>query len=502
MSIDYKKLQNGSDVRGIALEGIEGQHVNLTNEAAATIAKSFALWLSEKQNKPVDGLLIAVGRDSRISGPALSQAVMTAMCEMGVSVIDCGMATTPAMFMSLVTPGFEYDGSIMITASHLPFNRNGLKFFVRTGGLDKGDITEILSTCEGLPDGLDAGGGSITKVDFMESYAEHFRNKITSGVGGERPLEGLKIVVDAGNGAGGFFATKVLAPLGADINGSLFLDPDGTFPNHIPNPEDKVAMSFIQKAVIDSKADLGLIFDTDVDRAAAVDSDGSEFNRNRLIALISAIILQQHKGTYIVTDSVTSTGLADFIKEKGGVHLRFKRGYKNVINKGIELNKAGTDCQIMIETSGHAALKENYFLDDGAYLAVKLVIELAKLRKQGKTLGSLIDSLAEPVESAEYRLNISGEDFGAYGAKVVKELTEYSAKQTGWTVADDNYEGIRVYFDRDNGDGWFLLRVSLHDPVIPVNIESDSAGGENIIREKLYAFLKGYDRLDLSAMEK
>jgi phosphomannomutase len=181
----------------------------------------------------------------------------------------------------------------------------------------------------------------------------------------EKITEGLKIIVDAGNGSGGFFAGKVLAPLGADFSGSQFLEPDGNFPNHVPNPEDSTAMTFICNAVKREKADLGIIFDTDVDRFAIVDASGQPINRNELIALISAVILEEHPGSVIVTDSITSAGLKWFIEEEsGGIHHRFKRGYKNVINESIRLNKEGKESWLAIETSGHAALKENHFPDD------------------------------------------------------------------------------------------------------------------------------------------
>jgi phosphomannomutase len=132
----------------------------------------------------------------------------------------------------------------------------------------------------------------------------------------DQPLQGLHIVVDAGNGAGGFFVDQVLKPLGADTSGSQFLDPDGTFPNHIPNPENAEAMAAIRQAVLDHQADFGIIFDTDVDRAAAVDAAGNELNRNRLIALMAAIVLREHPGSTIVTDSITSDGLTQFITEE------------------------------------------------------------------------------------------------------------------------------------------------------------------------------------------
>ncbi len=496
--MDYKKLQNGSDIRGVALEGIEGQHVNLTEPVCRDIGRGFAVWLMKKTGK-TEGLRVAVGRDSRLSGQSLCSWICAAMAEQGLQVTDFGMASTPAMFMSTVTDGYKFDGSVMITASHLPFNRNGFKFFTEAGGLESADIKEILAYASG-DDTTGIAPAAIVQGAFMDTYSKILADKIRAATGEDKPLSGFRIVVDAGNGAGGFFADKVLKPLGANTDGSCFLEPDGSFPNHIPNPENKEAMESITRAVRENNADLGIIFDTDVDRAGAVLADGSELNRNRIIAMLAAILLREHPGTTIVTDSITSTGLAKFIKEKGGVHHRFKRGYRNVINESIRLNNAGQDSQLAIETSGHGALKENYFLDDGAYLVTKLLIELARGKKMGYTLESLLDSLEEPAESVEFRMNILLDDFKAYGQQVIDELTAYAEKQAGWSLAPNNFEGVRVNLDESHGNGWFLLRLSLHDPLLPLNIESNTAGGAQVIAKELAGFLAGYDKLDAKSI--
>jgi phosphomannomutase len=141
----------------------------------------------------------------------------------------------------------------------------------------------------------------------MAEYCAHLRNIIIEGVGaGEKPLEGMKIVVDAGNGGGGFYATEVLAPLGADVSDSQFLEPDGMFPNHAPNPENKEAMKAITSKVLEVGADFGLIFDTDVDRSSAVDKNGREIARNGIVAMAAALVAEEHPETTIVTDSITS----------------------------------------------------------------------------------------------------------------------------------------------------------------------------------------------------
>ena len=194
--MDYTKLQNGSDIRGVAMEGIEGQHVNLTEQACRDIGRGFALWLRARLGK--DTLRVAVGRDSRLSGPQLALWLMEAMAAEGLQVTDLGMASTPAMFMSTVMPVYQFDGAIMITASHLPWNRNGFKFFTAEGGLEKADIQAILkraSTIYPIAEHYEC-----EENELMDMYAAHLRSIITRKVGGK--LDGMKITVDAGNGAG------------------------------------------------------------------------------------------------------------------------------------------------------------------------------------------------------------------------------------------------------------------------------------------------------------
>ena len=497
---EFAKLQNGSDIRGVALPLAAQEPVNLTEEAVEQIARAFAVWLAQRTGRPAAELTIAVGRDSRLSGPSLQRAVLTGLTAMGATAADCGMASTPAMFMATVLPGCGFDGAVMITASHLPQNRNGLKFFTAAGGLESAEIRELLRRAEEGPQAARLRG-RLTAFDILTPYTELLRQRIIAETGGgERPLTGLKIAVDAGNGAGGFFATRVLAPLGADISASVFLEPDGAFPNHIPNPENKEAMESLRRAVLAGGCDLGLIFDTDVDRVGAMEADGTPLDRNRLIALAAAIAAEQAPGSTIVTDSVTSDQLTEFIEKKLGCrHHRFKRGYKNVINEAIRLNEAGETCLLAMETSGHGALKENYFLDDGAYLATKIVIRYAQLRRQGRTLADLLEGMREPLEARELRFRLLSEDCKAAGAAVLEALARYAAGQPGWSAAPENYEGLRYAVPAQKG--WFLLRMSLHDPLMPLNIESDCPGGVDEILRELTPFLRGQAALDTAALE-
>jgi phosphomannomutase len=496
----WKRLQNGTDIRGIAIE-TSGHPVTLTSSMVKGIAYGFKKWLiSEKHIRP-DCCKVAVGMDSRLSGPELKAALLDRLTELGCEVYDCGMSTTPAMFMTTVLENYQCDGAVMITASHLPFYHNGLKFFTIEGGCEKEDIAAILQLASQDDSVCTERKGAVYERDLIEDYSKLLVQKIRQGVNSpqnyEKPLSGCNIIVDAGNGAGGFFAAKVLEPLGANTTGSQFLEPDGTFPNHAPNPENQAAMDSLKATVLRSKADLGIIFDADVDRAAIVSSNGVEINRNALIALLSVIILVEHPQSVIVTDSITSTGLREFIEAQGGRQRRFKRGYKNVINEAKRLNAAGEACYLAIETSGHAACKENYFLDDGAYLIAKILIKMAILRQENKEIQSIIETLRMPCESEEVRINIQDKDFRACGTFILEDMEKQVQEIQGWNVVAENYDGIRVSTDEGSGNGWFLIRVSLHEPVLVLNVESDSKGGVTYMLNALSPILQRYDALQL-----
>lgn len=511
------KLQNGSDIRGIADNSVEGETANLTELEAAAIGAAFGWWLSFKVVKNPFDLNVCIGRDPRESGDIMVRGLMKGLQYIGAHIAYTGLASTPAMFMACSSQVFEYDGAIMVTASHLPRNRNGFKFFSPEGGLEADDIRKILEHASKI--NMIGEYYEYEKIDLMQFYTLHMRTLIKSGVGGS--LEGLHVVVDAGNGAGGFFATEVLEPLGADISGSQFLEPDGSFPNHVPNPENTEAMASVCEAVKKSSADLGLIFDTDVDRSAAVDGSGKPIARNEIVALAAALRADKYPGGTVVTDSITSEELHEFLENDLGLrHLRYKRGYRNVINKAIEISAQGNNSEygeafLAIETSGHAAYSENNYLDDGAFLACLIVIAAAKLKKEGKGIETLIENLKKPADSKEFRLKIAedkiSEDSLSECAKV-KSFTEYAdvilnsleywANETdGLEVVKPNYEGVRVNFKLDGKRGWFLMRKSLHDPVMPVNIESAVSGGSKKAAAMLKEFLSNLTAIDSDQLE-
>ena len=455
--IDFKKLQNGSDIRGVAIQTEGGPEPNLTKETAGQITGAYIYWLSKKVQKNPVMLKVCVGQDSRISGDTLKEGVLEAISLWGAEGYDAGLSTTPAMFMATVMPQFEFDGSIMITASHLPYERNGFKFFTAEGGTDKEDIAEILRLASRY--NFIGGVYEEMKTNVSMMYAAYLRQMIAAGLK-DIPgyLKGMHIVVDAGNGAAGFFAKEVLGRMGADVSGSLYLEPDGTFPNHPANPENAEAMAAICKAVRDNNADLGIIFDTDGDRSAAVAPGGVPIARNEIVALAAALAAEDYPGGTVVTDSVTSNELHEFLEGKLGLkHLRYKR----------------------------------------AFLAVQIVINAARLKAQGKDIMALLEGLESPAESKEIRLKIKAEDFKKYGAGVLEDFGKWAEYSNRLEVVEPNYEGVRVNYDIDGYKGWFLLRMSLHDPVMPLNIESETPGGVEKALSAICDFMKDYKEIEI-----
>ncbi len=545
-------LKSGSDLRGVALSKPDTPNstlLTLSTPAVYAIACALPKHLSAKCQKPIDELSIAIGHDSRLSAQRIEAALIEGLIASGVKQVRrLGLAATPALFRvcqdaastpsrSNTTaeqpntsatsaspavssyPTYEAaDAGIMLTASHLPMERNGLKFFTQSGGFDHADLEAVLSyvetdlelslnRLESLLPGASYVGTSLQAFQaetpeldrrllasldcsiaerkvvsdpFMHFYAQSLRQTIAQAFDDkdqEQPLKGYKILVDAGNGAGGFFVKDVLEVLGANCEGSLYLEPDGHFPNHIPNPELPAAILPLAKAVPQAQADLGIIFDTDVDRVALIAPDGREINRNRLIGLICAILVDEEPDLLCVTDSVTSSELSDFLKSIGVTHYRWRRGYRNVISQAQLLWAQGQNAQIAIETSGHAALRENDYLDDGAYLACRILAALAKGKREGQDLLRRLDTLQEPEYQNERRFEFAPKYVGGPEvAAIIEDLTSALEQglYPGWSIDPENREGIRIQVSGEKAC-WMLLRASLHDPQLVLNTEGPEA---------------------------
>lgn len=184
----WQHFKSGTDIRGVALDGVEDQPLDLTDEVVEKLAAAFARWLSGKTGKPAAALTVSLGRDSRLSGPRLRDAVVRSLTARGVTVLDCGLASTPAMFMTTVDLGC--DGAVQLTASHHPYHRNGLKFFLPSGGLEGTDITALLELAQ-AEDFPPPAAGTVREIAYMTQYAARLRRLICEGVQAEdynRPL--------------------------------------------------------------------------------------------------------------------------------------------------------------------------------------------------------------------------------------------------------------------------------------------------------------------------
>ncbi|VEU38174.1 unnamed protein product [Pseudo-nitzschia multistriata] len=377
------------------------------------------------------------------------------------------------------------------------------------------------------------------QVNWMECYQEKLKSALLKHVkmqsNNEQPLQGLNIVLNAGNGSGGFFQ-KVLADLGANVDGSINIKPDPSFPRGVPNPENKSMIQDTIEACETAHADIGILLDTDADRFGMVaprvfskiitSQEGKEVlfqpsgyepvNKNRLIALIGVIYARQSPGCSIVTDSVTSNGLSKFLEEDLNLnHIRYLRGYANVIQKAKSVNsEMSANAEVAIETSGHCALRENDFLDDGTFTAIKVLGLLAQEMKEMESstpkknsLLDLLSNLEELDEVIEFRL--PGKDGSLESVLrlfdlIALDIETHCEEQSEWSIDHENLEGVRVGTGKDGG--YFLLRKSLHDPVMCLQVEASSKKvAKQLITDPLLGLFRSEpqvaETLDLSALE-
>ena len=479
MDIDstrWLKLRSGSDIRAEAAK--------LSDAACEKIGYAFACMLAQQLRTTPDALTIAVGRDDRESGERIKAALIRGITAADSDVIDGGMCALPALFSMAVRKDEPVSGAVMVTADDPRPERSGFKFIASDGGLSEADVALILrmASASTVPERL------VSRISPMDGYREYLLGRAAELLEDEalKPLVGLYIVVDARSGGGRFFS-ELMERLGADVE--RLEDGDGRT---------------LEAAVPEYGADMGARFEPDCSRTGIVDNAGHCVDGNRLIAMVAAMLLEKQPGATIVTDSVTSTGLSAFIAEWGGVHYRFKRGYRNVIAEAVRLNAEAIDCPRAIETTGHAAFRENRFLDDGIYLALRIACEALDRKREGQSVFDLLDGLAEPVEAQSLRLKIEDEDDpAATGQEVVEIILSHTLEDRSWRMAPDSREGVRITFNLDGGvnNAWFQLRMSVHDPILVLNAESDVPGGVKRILRSLYALLEDTRLVDLAPLK-
>jgi phosphomannomutase len=463
-----------------------------------------------EQHEPEAKLTVLIGCDPRTHGPRLARAMAAGLTSTGHVRVELNdndvprLASTPAMAWIVTQQQRQCEAAVMVTASHLPVDKNGLKVFTRKGwskeSVERLGALAIEFAQAQFSDGSTSSQlalgpysepslvGATDWVSFFPSYVKSLQDAVLcetqcTETASPQPLKGLKIVVNAGHGSGSFLA-QALEALGADaLSGSINVTPDGAFPAGVPNPEDKRMVAVTQQQCQAVRADLGIMLDTDADRCGfivpSLDGSGSyeALNRNRLIALLGVAFSRQAPGCAIVTDSVTSEGLSRFLQDELGLkHVRYLKGYANVIRKAKELTASGSmTAEVAIETSGHCAMRENNYIDDGTYTAVKVVSLLAREKRQGQSnspLLELIRQLPEMPVVDELRLSVvdgSLDTMRLIFALCVREIERLVETEASWELDVDNLEGIRVRLGQDQ---FFMLRKSLHDPIISLQIEA------------------------------
>jgi phosphomannomutase len=325
-------------------------------------------------------------------------------------------------------------------------------------------------------------------VNYINVYKEYLKSviKLYHPLDCEKPLHGVKVVVNPGYGAA-YFLIDLLRDLGADTSASIHDDINEKNPKHIANPEDKLAMDYTMQAVLNSKADLGIVLDTDGDRCGIVDGSGKLLNRNGLIAIVAKIAIK-NAGDVIITDSSTSNGLKKFVESLNGQLIRYKKGYRSV----IELGKNTPNAVAAIEASGHGGWAINRWIDDGCYTSIRVLIELHRHRlltnNNSATISELLGGFVEPKESIEVRLNILGgyKDIKSTASHALQVFQKIPSKNNEWVAEKVNYEGLRIAVTNAKYEGWIMCRPSLHEPILSIQVESDNIGGTKNILKVLY----------------
>ena len=387
---------------------------------------------------------IAVGRDGRLSGPALAGALAEGICAAGVDVVDIGCVPTPLAYFAAYELGT--DSCVSVTGSHNPPEYNGLKM-VLGGQTLHGELIQDLR--RRIVDGvLHQGQGTIRKADVVAAYIERI-------VGDVRLARPMKIVIDCGNGVAGAVAPQLFERLGCELV-PLFCEVDGHFPNHHPDPSKPENLRDVVRALAETDAELGLAFDGDGDRLGVVTKDGEIIFPDRQLMLFAADVLSRVPGGQVIYDVKCTRNLATWIRERGGEPVMWNTGHALVKAKLRE-----TGAPLAGEMSGHVFFKERWYgFDDGLYAGARLLEILSTTDDPGATLKALPDAVSTP------ELNIKmneGEPFEL--VRRLKEGARFDGARELITI-----DGVRVEYS----DGFGLARPSNTTPVVVLRFEADT----------------------------
>jgi len=424
------------DIRGIIDETLDPSIAKLIGQAFGTEMRG----LGETE--------IVIGRDGRLSGPSLIEALTEGLLSTGINVIDLGMVATPMVYFGTnqTINGRKPKSGIMITGSHNPPNYNGFKMVLGGNAIYGEQIQALRKRIEAKQ--FISGQGSLSTSDIFPTYLE----RIVGDVKLARPM---KIVVDCGNGVGGAFAGKLFRALGCEVQ-ELFCEVDGHFPNHHPDPAHLENLQDLIKNLQTTDNELGLAFDGDADRLGVVTKDGQVIFPDRQMMLFAKDVLSRNPGGQIIYDVKCTRNLATYVKQYGGVPLMWKTGHSLVKAKLKE-----TGAPLAGEMSGHIFFKDRWFgFDDGLYTGARLLEILTKEEDPNSILNNLPNAFCTP----ELQLACAeGESF-----TIVENIKAHAKFPTSESI--NTIDGIRVEYV----DGFGLARPSNTTPVVVMRFEADS----------------------------
>ncbi len=453
------------DIRGVAV----GDDAQITPDLALLVGKALGTYLPQqfKTDK------VFVGSDNRDTSPALKESMVKGLASTGMDVVDIGEVLTPTVYYAAASYEEGNGAGVMVTGSHLTTEYNGIKMAYGNLALSGQQIQDLLQIIE--EDVFAKGNGNVTEdKDMINKHMDALSTMVTF----HKPM---KIVLDAGNGLSGSYVPALLERLGAEVV-CLYCEPDGTYPNHLPNPEDPEMTKDLEAKVVEVDADLGLAFDGDSDRCGFLDENGHHIAADRLLALLARDLLQRQPGAKIVFDAKSSQALDEEIKKYGGVPIMWKSGHSLMKRK---MNEVGSP--LGGEVSGHLFIGENYYgFDDAPLVALKAIEIFSKMEE---SVSEIFEEIPKLVATPEIILSTPDD----LKFEIIKEMTEaLDAKYEVVTV-----DGARVLFEH----GWGMVRASNTQPAITLRFEAYEPEQVAEYMDIFKPFLDKYSEIDTEKFE-
>jgi phosphomannomutase/phosphoglucomutase len=435
------------DIRGIADE-------DLTDEFAYHLGKAFGTYLKRKKL-----MNIAVGKDVRKSSPRLFDNISKGITDTGCDVTNIGTGPSPILYFTVFH--YNLDGGLMITGSHNPIEYNGFKMMKGKDTVYGDQIQEIKEIIK--KEDYEEGKGKICEKEVVGDYIEYTSSLISPG----KPL---KIVLDPGNGTAGPIATELFKILGADFE-CINCEPDGNFPNHLPDPTVVKYTRQLSDKVIERKANMGIGYDGDTDRVGIIDENGKLVFGDQLLGALAKPIITKNPGTDVIFDVKCSQGLVEWIEKLGGKPLMWKTGHSL-----LKVKMKETGSLIAGEMSGHIFIGDNYYGFDDALFVSARFYEIAS--KSDKTVSEIIKEIPYYESTPEIRTEV--------GEEAKWKIVEAAKEEFRKKYETIEIDGARILF----GDGWGLVRASNTQPIVVTRFEAKTKERLEEIKKIVTDFIK------------